>query len=362
MVDNRRTMDSVPTPTLQQASRRKAGAPFWRLMYQAVIVAGGTHLIFIPLFYALDATTLAWANVGSVVLFTASYVCLRRHANLLGLALAAFEIFAHATLAVRAIGWESGFHYYLLLAAPVVVIGQTRGRYARHLLIGSLLLFYVALDYAMHDLTPYHLLAKEVITIMRYVNVTVTLLLLAYLSHVYMTLVTQAETRLLHLAATDPLTQLLNRRSLLDIADYELTQRQRHQAPLAFVLGDIDHFKSINDQYGHAAGDAVLVAVSQTLKQTVRRQDSVARWGGEEFLVLMPGATPDTAHIVAERLRERVSALKVPFGGTEIQVSLTFGVGNHRTNEPVDAPINRADAALYRGKVAGRNRVIAEAV
>lgn len=354
-------MNSVPTPSLQQASRRKAGAAFWRLMYQVAIVAGGTHLMFMLLFFALGAPTLAWVNVGSVLLFAASYACLKRRANLWGVSLIVLEIFVHAALAVRAVGWDSGFHYYLLVVVPIVVISQMRLTYFRPILIGSLLLFYLALDYAMRGLTPCDTLSPQALSGLRYFNITVTFLLLTYLSNLYMTLVTQAETKLLLQATTDPLTQLLNRRSLLDIADYELTQRKRQPSPLAFVLGDIDHFKSINDRYGHAAGDAVLVAVSQALKQTVRQQDSVARWGGEEFLVLMPDATPEMARIVAERLRDKVAAMHVPFGDALIQVSITFGIGNHRPGEALDAPISRADTALYRGKVAGRNRVMPEA-
>lgn len=356
------TMDSAPPNTLHQVSKRKTGVAFWRLMHQVAVAAGGTHLMFMVLFYVLGATTLACINIASVLLFALSYICLRRRANWLAVSLIMFEIFAHAALAVRAIGWDSGFHYYLLVVVPVVVISRMRRYYLKPVLIGTLLAFYLLLDHAMRGLTPYDTLSREALSGLRYFNISVTFLLLTYLSNLYMKLVAQAEAKLLQLATTDSLTHLLNRRSLLEIADYELLQRQRYPAPLAFVLGDVDHFKAINDRFGHAAGDAVLVAVSQVLKQTVRQQDSVARWGGEEFLVLMPEATPDTAHIVAERLRAQVSALKVPFGDTHIEVSLTFGVGNHRANEPVDAPINRADAALYRGKLAGRNRVVAEAV
>jgi len=127
------------------------------------------------------------------------------------------------------------------------------------------------------------------------------------------------------------------------------------------VLADIDHFKSINDQHGHAAGDAVLTAVSQALRQTVREQDSVARWGGEEFLILMPQATMEAASAVAERLRASVAAVEVPIEGQRIQVTMTFGVSTWRPNEMVDTAIIRADVALYQGKQAGRNQVVPEA-
>lgn len=346
----------------QHRSNRNAGAAFWQLMHRVAVVAGGTHLAFIALFYALGATMLAWVNVGSVMLFTLSAICLKKRWNNPASMLIVLEILAHVVLAVRAIGWDSGFHYYLLVTVPVVVISPMKRKLNKPLLIALLLSLYVGLDVAMRGRTPYDTLAPEVLAGVRYFNVTVTFLLLTYLSGMYLRLVTKAERELRQLATTDPLTQLLNRRSLLEVAEYELLQRKRYQAPLAFVLADIDHFKQINDQHGHAAGDAVLAQVSQTLKQALREQDSVARWGGEEFLILMPNATLASAAFVAERLRQQVAAIEVPFEGKLIKISMTFGVSSHRDDEAVEAPVQRADSALYKGKMAGRNQVVAEEV
>lgn len=340
---------------------RNTSTAFWALMYKVAAVAGATHVMFVALFYELGAYTLAKINLGSVLLFAISYVCLKKRLNLLAVALILLEILAHAMLAVRAIGWDSGFHYYLLVVVPVLVISKTRIPTFKPVMLLALLLVYIGMDKVMRDLPPYDVLTAQTLSGLRYFNITVTFLLLTYLSGIYLRLVTKAEKELRVLATTDPLTQLLNRRSLMEIAEYEVVQRKRHQAPLAFILADIDHFKSINDQYGHAAGDAVLKAVSQTLRQASREQDSIARWGGEEFLILMPDAAKDMAIKVAERLRQQVEALEVPFNGTVIQVSMTFGVSTHQHNEVVDVPINRADAALYQGKVAGRNQVVASA-
>lgn len=338
---------------------RNTSTAFWGLMYKVAAVAGATHVMFMVLFYELGAYTLAKINLGSVLLFAISYVCLKKRLNLLAVALILLEILAHAMLAVRAIGWDSGFHYYLLVVVPVLVISKTRIPTFKPVMLLALLLIYLGMDKVMRDLPPYDVLTAQTLSGLRYFNITVTFLLLTYLSGIYLRLVTKAEKELRILATTDPLTQLLNRRSLMEIAEYEVVQRKRHQAPLAFILADIDHFKSINDQYGHAAGDVVLKAVSQTLRQASREQDSIARWGGEEFLILMPDAAKDIAIKVAERLRQHVETLAVPFNGTVIKVSMTFGVSTHQHDEVVDAPINRADTALYQGKVAGRNQVVA---
>lgn len=331
-------------------------------MYQVSVVAAVTHLLFAGLFYWLGATTMAWVNLGSVTLFTFSYICLKTRHNMIASVLIVSEILAHAALAVRSIGWDSGFHYYLLVMVPVVVISTMKHRSYKYLLSALVFVLYMGLDHTMRSVPPFHTLSSEVLASLRGFNIAVTFSLLFYLSSLYLKLVNKAEKQLRVLATTDPLTQLLNRRSFLEVADYELTQRKRHLAPLAFVLADIDHFKSINDQHGHAVGDAVLKAVSQVLSQAVREQDSVARWGGEEFLILMPNATLEAASMVAERLREKVSAIEVTVGEQTIKVSMTFGVSSHRLEEPVDAPVNRADSALYQGKARGRNQVVAEVV
>jgi len=353
-------MRSEPDLLSRQFSNRNAATAFWTLMYQVAIVAGATHVMFMGLFYGLGATTLAWVNLGSVALFGSSFLLLRLRQNLMATTLIVAEILGHAILAVRAIGWDSGFHYYLLVMVPVVVISQMRRPALKPLLIALLLIVYMAMDSTMRDLTPLDRVNPQMLSALRYFNIAVTFLLLTYLSNLYFKLVTQAESKLRVLATTDPLTHLLNRRSLLERAEYELLQRKRHHQPLAFVLADIDHFKRINDQYGHAAGDAVLTAVSGVLRQALREQDSVARWGGEEFLILMPSASLEVASGVAERLRRQIAEIDVPYGDEHIHISMTFGVSMHQDNEGIDAPVGRADTALYRGKLSGRNQVVAE--
>lgn len=340
---------------------RNTSTAFWGLMHKLALVAGATHVVFMGLFYVLGAYTLAKVNLGSVMVFAISFLCLRKRLNLLAVALIMSEVLGHAILAIRSIGWDSGFHYYLLIVVPVVVISKVRIPAFRPIVLLGLLMIYIYMDKVMRGLAPYDVLSTQVLSGLRYFNISATFLLLIYLSGMYLRLVTKAEDALRVLATTDPLTQLLNRRSLLDIAEYEVVQRKRHKAPLAFILADIDHFKSINDQHGHAAGDAVLKAVSKTLRQASREQDSIARWGGEEFLILMPEATKDVAMKVAERLRQQVETLSVPVNDNVIKVSMTFGVSAHQADEIVDAPLSRADAALYQGKMAGRNQVVASA-
>lgn len=158
--------------------------------------------------------------------------------------------------------------------------------------------------------------------------------------------------RLARLSNLDPLTGLLNRRGL-DAA----VRSAATEPTYAAVMVDIDHFKVVNDTYGHDAGDRVLRLVADTLASTVRRGDSVARSGGEEFVLLLHGANLETAQRIAERARERLERSRVDIGGKQVGATASFGVAEARPNEAVEDVVKRADAAMYEAKRGGRNRV-----
>ena len=160
-------------------------------------------------------------------------------------------------------------------------------------------------------------------------------------------------------ATHDPLTGLWNHGATMDILRNELSRRDRYGAPLTVTMADIDHFKRVNDTYGHLAGDAVLREVAWRLRASVRIYDSVGRYGGEEFLVVSP-ACPSSAGInQAERLRQVVSAKPMSFQDTAISVTVSLGVAtlDRETKGGVEQLLGAADGALYRAKVGGRNRL-----
>jgi len=159
------------------------------------------------------------------------------------------------------------------------------------------------------------------------------------------------------LSRRDPLTQLSNRRDALEHVGRELERARRSRLPIGVALIDVDHFKRINDTCGHDGGDAVLVQVAALLRERVRTQDLAARWGGEEFLLVLPETPRSGAALVAEAVRQAISQHTIAFADVAIRCTITAGVSDVPPGASFDAALKEADLALYRGKQAGRNRV-----
>jgi two-component system, cell cycle response regulator len=160
-------------------------------------------------------------------------------------------------------------------------------------------------------------------------------------------------------ASHDGLTGLWNRTAVLDIGSKELERSQREDRPFTLAMADLDHFKRINDQYGHPAGDEVLREVARRLVSSVRTYDSVGRVGGEEFVMVLPGCSREEGRTIAERLRASISGTPVVTPEGLIPITMSFGVTEYRGRIAADMPtlLKNADEALYKAKSKGRNRV-----
>ena len=160
-------------------------------------------------------------------------------------------------------------------------------------------------------------------------------------------------------ATHDPLTGLLNRGAILEFLKREHARSERDETPLAIVMADLDHFKSINDRYGHAVGDQVLTQVAQAMGRSIRRYDGLGRYGGEEFLLVLPGAPLQGALHQAERMRKRIGSERLLTVAGELGVTASLGVAWWNPEEPtaIEALLRAADEALYEAKRNGRSRV-----
>jgi diguanylate cyclase (GGDEF)-like protein len=161
------------------------------------------------------------------------------------------------------------------------------------------------------------------------------------------------------LATRDPLTGACNRRHFAELAEREFQRLHRHEGAISLIYIDLDHFKHVNDTYGHAAGDATLQAVAQLFARTIRQTDVLGRLGGEEFVVLLPETAPAAALAIAQRLRQALEQQTVSYEGQAIKLTASFGVtGLERTpSVTLEALTRSADKAVYDAKAAGRNHV-----
>jgi diguanylate cyclase (GGDEF)-like protein len=171
----------------------------------------------------------------------------------------------------------------------------------------------------------------------------------------------RTEAALKELARHDPLTGAINRRYFFERANQEFARAKRHAAPLCIAEIDIDHFKLINDQYGHAAGDEVLKTLCDDSRRTIRENELFARIGGEEFAILMPDTGIDGAAHLTERLRTAIAGRKLPYKGEYISCTVSIGIAALRASDTaIEDCLQRADHAMYGAKQKGRNRIEVE--
>ncbi|WP_271411156.1 sensor domain-containing diguanylate cyclase [Pseudomonas sp. Q1-7] len=193
-----------------------------------------------------------------------------------------------------------------------------------------------------------------------YLNLLICLLVTVVVLVLLVRLMRRYQRSIAALATTDSLTGLPNRRGFELLAGQALQEARRDRKPLAALLLDLDHFKMLNDTYGHQAGDQVLQGFAQNLRDGLRQSDIICRWGGEEFIVLLKDTGHATAHQLAEKVRGDVAAQRYPFKGVNLQVSTSIGLAEMHPDDSLDSLIGRADRGLYRAKQSGRNCVCVE--
>lgn len=341
---------------LAPAGLRKHSRPqFWQLARRCCQLAAGVDVAFFFLFHLLGSPILAWINIASVSLYIAAFHLLNTRRNWLAVVLIWIEVIVHAALGTFFIGWDSGFHYFLLMFIPALFAGMTTER--AWIAVTGLWVFYVTLYAVMWFVEPLQPISSNALLGVFLFNLTIVFCMFSYLSLFYIKTVSSAQRKLQFMATTDPLTQLFNRRHMIDLAEKEIARCSRNPLHLTFLLLDIDHFKEFNDQFGHDVGDQVLQRMSAVLASALRTQDSLGRWGGEEFLAMLPAADAQQALLIAERARAAVEKDQWRCDAAALSVTLSIGVSQYRPGEELSAAIARADRALYLSKGAGRNRV-----
>jgi diguanylate cyclase len=317
------------------------------------------HTGFIALFAFFGVPLLAIFNVFSVAAWIGARVANARKRPRLAALLLVAEVTAHAVVACALLGWNSGFHYYLIPLIPFVMFhDQLATRTVVAGAVGLGIIYLALYPLTAHVVPPPTWDART--GFVPYVNMLTPLLALALISIYFRFASIDVERSMEALAMTDPLTRLANRRRMRDLLDLERVRHQRNRRPFAVIIGDLDDFKLINDRRGHDCGDHVLVQTAEALRAVLRAQDGIARWGGEEFMFLLPDTDLRGARIVAEKLRAAVDGAALTFGGLPVATTMTLGVAVYTGGMSIDECVRRADEALYAGKSRGKNQVVVD--
>ena len=335
------------------------------VIHFTALVGFAGHFLFIFLFLWLGVSQMAWLNIGSCAIFGICFWLNWRGTPHLALLLGCLEVAAHAMLAVIFIGWDSGFHYYIIGLIPLIFYSQSLRLSTKLLLTTFLCGLYISLYFHGILVLPWADCDPARLRTIGVVNIITLFIVFSALAYYYRLAatnaeiaLTQANLKLKHQAHNDALTQLPNRHDLTEQIEALEASYRANPDPFCVILTDIDNFKKYNDTYGHNLGDLILVMVAEELRGCMRDHDLVGRWGGEEFLALLPGTHSAGAQLVAERMRQKVADMRIPTGELESSITMTFGISEFNTGLDAAGCINQADQAMYLGKISGKNCVV----
>lgn len=333
---------------------------FFGVMNSFSLISLISHIIFAVVFAILGIFNLAIYYALTTFLWIVIYIYNRRGYHRFAFVVGVLESVVHATLATYLLGWQSGFYLYIFVVIPLIFVNAKVKQFFRVVLA-------ILLGFLMLALFQQTTAIQEFAEVDRYfnmLNIALTIIIQAYIGYTFEVSAEDAEAELLrankklmNLAATDPVTNLTNRRNMMTRIEQEKEKIDRGGKPFSLLMVDIDNFKHVNDEYGHDGGDFVLVSLAEMISVSIRKQDQVARWGGDEFLVMLPETDQEGGRVVAEKIRQRVLRTPFVYHEKDIPVTLTFGVGLCDATSGIGSTIRKADQALYFGKQAGKNRV-----
>lgn len=343
--------------------KRLFSSQYLRFSRYSIFAAAVVHTAFLTIFFYIGIMPMAIFNIFSVLIYAYCLIILRdsvERSNSITIGwLVYLEIIIHAVLASYFIGNHSGFHYYIALLAVVPFLTFNDSVAVRTVKIILIITTFSFLDSALVNYNPPYALNTSVLNGLRIFNASVFITSAVFVALFYFKASYDVRIKLEHASTTDELTGLYNRRLFIHLAENELKENQRNNTTISIILLDIDNFKNINDQHGHVCGDQALIIISEILHQTVRPKDIISRWGGEEFVILLPDTDIKQAEIVAERLRSNIENRSIVCQDVKFSMTVTLGIVSKNTDEySLDKLIELADNAMYTGKSRGKNQCV----
>ena len=343
-----------------------------RLCQQVFYIACAlVRFINIFIFYGYGVDVMMYYSLAAVFVYFGFFIVVsavrKKTVSLVDIAMAEITVFAVA--ATVAVGWECGFALYLICIVPAPFFMPyeriSTSVFSAVVIAGT---FIGTRVYVSDEKVLTHAVESSEQAMKMYLfNSVMAILMITFMAVMFVVsrnisskLMNEKAEELIQLASIDPLTQLFNRRAMTQYIIKVHEDAEDSGRPYAVVMGDIDNFKKINDNYGHQLGDEVLKKVSATMTANVPSEGYICRWGGEEILFIIPDCREERAGIICEQIRNDISLLRFTSKGVEFRISMTFGLVMADLSKEYEANINLADDYLYCGKENGKNIVVTQ--
>ena len=331
-----------------------------RILYIIVFLAFILDVCFAGIevlkMYPYRIFTLFAANI---LLFIYTY----RSKTKVSLFLFMIFLFLYTFFMIPCVGWSAGMQNYFIIILMLTFFAMHASTLYKFAYAGIVLVIRVVVIWIYGGIKPLTNITSTDDKLLQITNISAVFCSIIFISYVFSKQENESENKLMKYndqlrkeAGTDQLTGLFNRRRTLEYL--ELLREDKETGVVSVAMGDIDFFKKVNDTYGHDAGDEVLKFVAKAMKDNSRDSSFISRWGGEEFLIIIPNCNGDNAFIALERLRRAIKDSVIKVGDAEIKITMTFGLTEFGFHQDIDRVIKEADEKLYYGKNNGRNQVV----
>jgi diguanylate cyclase (GGDEF)-like protein len=316
------------------------------------------HILFIFFFLSIGSLWLSVLNVFSVIIWLIAMYQNQSGRYILATLIASIETIVHAALATHFLGLSMGFHYFLWPVALLIMVSNLFSTKKSMFMGFSVIVLYGVLNVYAKDIT-YQYAFPAITDFMLLTNTALAALGFVVVMMSSQDNNTKNEKRLYEIANKDGLTGAFNRQFVYQLMKQTFSERRNLKSlDYTLVLTDIDNFKEINESVGHVVGDEVIKAVSAYLVTAVRETDIVARWGGEQFLIILMNIEPDNSQLLIEKIRKNVRYQIITEGLSDRLTTLSFGVAKAKDDEKFEDTIKRADLSMYKAKKLGKDRII----
>ncbi len=272
-------------------------------------------------------------------------------------------LFSFTLFMIPCVGWSAGMQNYFIIILMLTFFAMHAKSAYKFMYAGVVLAIRIAVIWVYGGIKPLTDITRTNDKLLQITNISAVFVSIIFISYVFSKQENEKENKLMKYndqlrkeAGTDQLTGLFNRRRTKEYL--EVIREDKELGAVSVAMGDIDFFKKVNDTYGHDAGDEVLKFVANTMKDDLQETTFISRWGGEEFLIIMPHCNGDEAFTVLEKLRRDIQKSVIKVGESEINITMTFGLTEFGFHQDIDRVIKEADEKLYYGKSNGRNQVV----